>query len=36
MSYVKTVVDAIKGRIKVESTLGKGSAFIIEIPLGNG
>lgn len=34
MSYVKTVVDTIKGRIKVESTLGKGSAFIVEIPLG--
>lgn len=34
MSYVKTVIDAIKGRIKVESTLGKGSTFIVEIPLG--
>ncbi len=34
MSYVKTVIDAIKGRIKVESTLGKGSTFIAEIPLG--
>jgi two-component system phosphate regulon sensor histidine kinase PhoR len=33
MSYVKTVVDVIKGKIKVESTLGKGSAFILEIPL---
>jgi len=33
MSYVKTVVDVIKGKIKVESTLGKGSAFIVEIPL---
>jgi two-component system phosphate regulon sensor histidine kinase PhoR len=27
MSYVKTVIDAHKGKIKVESTLGKGSAF---------
>lgn len=35
MSYVKTVIDAIKGRIKVESTLGKGSTFIVEIPLGH-
>jgi two-component system phosphate regulon sensor histidine kinase PhoR len=33
MSYVKTVIDAHKGRIKVESTLGKGSSFTIEIPL---
>jgi len=36
MSYVKTVVDVIKGKIKVESTLGKGSAFIVEIPLSKG
>ena len=35
MSYVKTVVDAIKGRIKVESTLGKGSTFTVEMPLGD-
>jgi len=35
MSYVKTVIDAIKGRIKVESTLGKGSTFIVEMPLGD-
>jgi two-component system phosphate regulon sensor histidine kinase PhoR len=33
MSYVKTVIDAHKGRIKVESTVGKGSAFTIEMPL---
>ena len=33
MSYVKTIVDAHKGRIKVDSTLGKGSTFTIEIPL---
>ena len=33
MSYVKSVVDAHKGRIRVESTLGKGSTFTIEIPL---
>jgi two-component system phosphate regulon sensor histidine kinase PhoR len=33
MSYVKTVVDAHKGKIKVESTLGKGSTFIVDMPL---
>lgn len=33
MSYVKTVIDAHKGRIKVDSALGKGSSFTIEIPL---
>jgi len=33
MSYVKTVVDAHKGKIKVESVLGKGSAFTVEMPL---
>jgi len=33
MSYVKTVIDAHKGKIKVESTLGRGSAFIVELPL---
>lgn len=36
MSYVKTVMDAHKGRIKVESTLGKGSVFTIEMPLAPG
>jgi two-component system phosphate regulon sensor histidine kinase PhoR len=33
MSYVKTVIDAHKGKIKVDSTLGKGSVFFIELPL---
>jgi two-component system phosphate regulon sensor histidine kinase PhoR len=33
MSYVKTVIDAHKGKIRVDSTLGKGSVFTIEVPL---
>lgn len=33
MSYVKTVIDAHKGKIKVESTPGKGSIFTLEVPL---
>jgi len=33
LSYVKTVVDAHDGKIKVDSVLGKGSAFNLEIPL---
>ncbi|MCZ2224173.1 MAG: HAMP domain-containing histidine kinase [Chitinophagales bacterium] len=33
MSYVKTVLDAHKGKIKADSTLGKGSTFIVELPL---
>ena len=33
MSYVKTIIDAIDGKIKLESTLGKGTIFIVEIPL---
>ncbi len=32
MSYVKSVIDEHKGRIKVESVLGKGSTFTLEIP----
>ena len=33
MSYVKTVIDAHKGKIRVESIVGKGSIFTVEIPL---
>jgi two-component system phosphate regulon sensor histidine kinase PhoR len=35
MSYVKTVIDAHKGKIKVDSTLGKGTTFTIEMPMNN-
>jgi two-component system phosphate regulon sensor histidine kinase PhoR len=33
MSYVKTVIDAHEGTIKVSSTLGKGSTFTVEMAL---
>jgi len=33
LSYVKTIVDAHHGKIKVESVQGKGSTFTLEIPL---
>lgn len=32
MSYVKSVIDAHKGKIKVDSILGKGSSFTIQVP----
>jgi two-component system, OmpR family, phosphate regulon sensor histidine kinase PhoR len=35
MSYVKTVVDAHRGKIRVDSTLGKGSVFTVELPIIN-
>lgn len=33
MSYVKTVIDAHKGKIKAESVLGKGTTFTVDVPL---
>ncbi len=33
LSYVKAIIDAHGGEIKAESTIGKGSTFIIDIPL---
>jgi two-component system phosphate regulon sensor histidine kinase PhoR len=33
LSYVKTVIDAHHGKIKVESLLGRGTSFIIEMPV---
>lgn len=32
LTYVKAIVDAHKGKIKVESVVGKGSKFTIEFP----
>jgi two-component system, OmpR family, phosphate regulon sensor histidine kinase PhoR len=33
LSYVKTMVDAHNGKIRVDSTLGRGTTFTIELPL---
>lgn len=36
LSYVKTTVEAHNGRVRVESSLGKGSSFILQFPLYEG
>jgi len=36
LSYVKTMVDAHRGNIKADSTLGKGTTFILSFPLFKG
>jgi len=33
LSYVKTIVEAHQGRIKVDSTIGRGTCFTLEFPL---
>ncbi|HEX4373329.1 MAG TPA: HAMP domain-containing sensor histidine kinase [Puia sp.] len=35
LSYVKTMVDAHNGKIKVDSTIGKGTSFTLEFPFKN-
>jgi len=33
LSYVKTIVEAHQGKIKVDSTIGKGTTFTLEFPI---
>ncbi|MCB0521588.1 MAG: HAMP domain-containing histidine kinase [Lewinellaceae bacterium] len=35
LSYVKTMMDAHKGKVEVKSELGKGSSFVLFFPFGN-
>ena len=35
LSYVKTVVDAHHGKVRVDSTIGKGTTFVLEFPIKN-
>lgn len=36
LSYVKTIVEAHEGKIKVDSTVGRGTTFTLEFPLKTG
>ncbi len=36
LAACKEIIDAHQGRIRVESTVGKGTAFIIRLPVANG
>jgi two-component system phosphate regulon sensor histidine kinase PhoR len=33
LSYVRSIVDAHNGKVRAESIPGKGSVFIVDIPL---
>ncbi len=33
MNYVKSIVEAHKGKVRIDSELGKGSSFIVDIPI---
>ena len=33
LSIVKHIIEAHRGRIRVESEIGKGSRFVVELPL---
>jgi two-component system phosphate regulon sensor histidine kinase PhoR len=33
LSYVKTIIDAHQGKIRVDSVMGKGTTFTLELPL---
>jgi len=35
LSHVRSILDAHRAKVRVESTVGKGSAFIIDFPMGS-